>query len=85
MVKAKEKSATVWLRKDEATLIQVLKQQKALGNWGDNNPKKIAWTACELALAGSEAKSGGGRKTVVVIKNRWQHVRSLIPWTHGSS
>ncbi|KAH9988184.1 hypothetical protein BJV77DRAFT_910226, partial [Russula vinacea] len=56
-------------------LVRTLKQQKTSGNWGDNNPKKVAWTACETALAGSEVLSGGAPKTVVSIKNRWQRLK----------
>jgi hypothetical protein len=75
MGNSKDKSSTTWRREDEATLVQILKQQKASGNWGDNNPKKVAWTACETALAGSEVMSGGAPKTLVSIKNRWQRVQ----------
>jgi hypothetical protein len=64
----------VWSKYDDVIFIQTLKQQKALGNWGDNNPKKIAYTACEAALIGSEAKSGGGPKTEAPLRNRWQRV-----------
>lgn len=70
-------TSTTWRREDEATLVRTLKQQKTSGNWGDNNPKKVAWTACETALAGSEVLSGGAPKTVVSIKNRWQRVQFI--------
>jgi hypothetical protein len=45
---------TSWTSKDEAVLIHILLNEKSKGNWGDNNPKKQAWVACEVALAGSE-------------------------------
>jgi hypothetical protein len=70
----KEKSATKWTVADEATLLQTLRGEKANGSWGDNNPKPSAYTACELALAGSEKVSGGGSKGVSAIKSRWQRV-----------
>jgi hypothetical protein len=73
-----QKPTSTWSRDDEATLVQTLKQQKELGNWGDNNPKKSAWTACETALAGSENISGGAAKTIVSIKNRWQRVHFIF-------
>jgi hypothetical protein len=79
MVNDKEstgKQAT-WSRYDDGILIQTLKQEKALGHWGDNNPKKVAWTKCEAALTGSEVKSGGVHKTTTSIKNRYQRVRSF--------
>ena len=71
----KDKSSTTWRREDEATLVRILKQQKASGNWGDNNPKKVAWTVCETALTGSEVMSSGAPKTLVSIKNHWQRVQ----------
>jgi hypothetical protein len=66
---------TKWSRDDEAILVQTLRLQKVSGNWKGTTPKKSAWTACEKVLAGSEAVSGGGPKTLVAIKNRWQRVR----------
>jgi hypothetical protein len=70
----KEKSSRKWTTADEATLLQTLRSEKANGSWGDNNPKPSAYTACELALAGSEKVSGGGPKGVSAIKSRWQRV-----------
>jgi hypothetical protein len=67
-----------WTRDDEATIVRVVKEHKEKGSWGDNNPKKTAFTACEIALAGSEAKSGGGPKTFKAIKNRWQRVCIIV-------
>jgi hypothetical protein len=69
----KAKTSTAWSHRDETILIETLVQQKQAGNWGDNNPKKAAWTACEAALTGKE-KPGAVRKTVTAIKNRWQRV-----------
>jgi hypothetical protein len=67
-------SAATWSPADETVLVQTLKQAKADGDWGDNNPKKNVWTDCEKALAGSEKISGGGPKNQGAIKNRWQRV-----------
>jgi hypothetical protein len=65
----KEKNSTAWTKVDEATLVQTLIKQKLHGNWGDNNPRPVAFTKCEKALAGSEARSGGTAKNVIAIKN----------------
>jgi hypothetical protein len=62
--------------KDEAIPIETLIKQKLAGNWGDNNPKKLAWTACETALADT-GKSGAVQKSLNVIKNHWQRVSLL--------
>lgn len=58
----------------DAALVHMLTDQKIKGNWGDNNPKKVAWSACKTALAGSEKNLGGTLKTVTAIKNQWQRV-----------
>jgi len=65
----KGKTSTAWNVKEETILIETLVQQKIAGNWGDNNPKKMAWTACETALAGTVAP-----KSANSIKNCWQRV-----------
>ncbi|KAH9040660.1 hypothetical protein EDB85DRAFT_1924505 [Lactarius pseudohatsudake] len=72
---SKEKNSACWHTADDATLIHTLTDQKAKKNWGDNNPKKVAWTVCEVALAGSEKNSGGTPKTANTIKNRWQRLK----------
>jgi hypothetical protein len=72
----KGKTSTTWSSKDEAILIETLVKQKLAGNWGDNNPKKSAWMACETALAGT-GKSGTVQKSLNAIKNRWQRVSLL--------
>ena len=77
MMKEKDKTSTKWTVADEALLIETLIKQKLTGNWGDNNPKPVAWTACENALVGSEEVSGGSTKTVPAIKSCWQ-------WVHAS-
>ena len=81
MANDRGKGSAAWSRADEATLVRTLAEEKAKGNWSDhNNPKKVAWTACVLALMGSEKESGGRAKTIQPIKNRWQRVRhSKLP------
>lgn len=63
-----------WSEADDALLVETMTLQKAEGGWGDNNPKPIAWTACEKALARSEKESGGACKGITVLKSRWQKV-----------
>ncbi|KAH9168569.1 Myb/SANT-like domain-containing protein, partial [Lactarius sanguifluus] len=64
-----------WSEADKATLVHTLASEKAKSNWGDNGPKKVAWTACEVALLGSEKTSGGTPKTIQSTKNRWQRIK----------
>ncbi|KAH9022583.1 hypothetical protein EDB85DRAFT_2151721 [Lactarius pseudohatsudake] len=70
-----DKNPVKWSQADEAMLLQTLVNKKAKANWGDNNPKKVAWTVCERALADSEKKSGGTPKSTQAIKNRWQRLK----------
>ncbi|KAH9013975.1 hypothetical protein EDB85DRAFT_1899423 [Lactarius pseudohatsudake] len=63
-----------WSEADKATLVHTLASEKAKSNWGDNGPKKVAWTVCEVALLDSEKTSGGTPKTFQSIKNQWQRV-----------
>jgi hypothetical protein len=69
----KVKTSAAWCTNDETILIETLIKQKLAGNWGDNNPKKAAWTACEAALAGT-GKPGAIPKSTNTIKNCWQGV-----------
>ncbi|KAI9432592.1 hypothetical protein H4582DRAFT_2083302 [Lactarius indigo] len=64
-----------WSEADKVTLVHTLASKKAKSNWGNNGPKKVAWTACEAALLGSEKTSGGSPKTFQSIKNRWQRIK----------
>jgi hypothetical protein len=50
--------------------VATLTEQKQIGNWGDNNPKKTTYTACETALAGTEGIDGGPLKSHLVIKKQ---------------
>jgi len=63
-----------WTSEDEAVLVHTLLNEKSKGNWGDNNPKKQAWSACEAALAGSEKATKSCCKDVSSIKSCWQRV-----------
>ena len=72
-----DKEKTKWTSADKALLVETLAKEKAKGNWGDNNPKPVAFTACEVALAGSESISGGIAKGIQAIKSRWQRVCAL--------
>jgi len=65
---------TLWTSADEALLVTTLLEEKHKGNWGDNNPKKQAWVACEAALAGLENATNSCRKDVSSIKSCWQQV-----------
>ncbi len=71
----KDKAVSTWTHDDKAMLVHTLKMAKEKGDWGDNNPKTLAWTTCVKALSGSEKKSGGAPKVANVIKRRWQRVR----------
>jgi hypothetical protein len=73
----KAKTSAAWTTDDETILIETLVKQKLAGNWGDNNPKKAAWTACEVALAGTD-KPGAIPKNINTIKNRWQRVTYTV-------
>jgi len=73
----KGKTSTTWSSKDETILIETLVKQKLASNWGDNNPKKAAWMACEAALAGT-GKPGAVPKTLNTLKNHWQRVSLLF-------
>jgi hypothetical protein len=64
-----DKEKTRWTSADEALLIETLAREKAKGNWGDNNPKPMAFTSCEVALAGSESVSGSIAKGIQAIKS----------------
>ena len=81
MANAQRWGSVAWSRANEATLVRILAEEKAKGNWsGHNNPKKVAWTACVLALMDSERKSGGRSKTIQSIKSKWHAVRhSKLP------
>ena len=68
---------TAWSSNDEGLLIFTLLEEKRKGNWGNNNPKKQAWTTCKVALAGSEIATKSCHKDIPSIKSCWQQVSTL--------
>ncbi len=70
------KSNVKWSIEDEAKLVCALKKARDQGKWGDNNPKKPAWSVCVAALEGSEKISGGAAKEAGAVGRRWQHLRA---------
>jgi hypothetical protein len=69
MAGEEDAKTAIWTAADDTTLVHTLADQKAAGNWGDNNPKKKAWTACEEKLVGSEKRSGGLPKVGNTLRN----------------
>jgi hypothetical protein len=67
-----------WKSHQEAIFVAMLTEQKQIGNWGDNNPKKTTYTACKIALAGTEGIDGGPPKSHLVIKNKWPCVHVFL-------
>ncbi|KAH9030038.1 hypothetical protein EDB85DRAFT_1891771 [Lactarius pseudohatsudake] len=41
-----DKTSAKWTQANDAMLLQTLADEKTKNNWGDNNPKNVAWTAC---------------------------------------
>lgn len=60
------KTAAVWTVAKDTILINALIEQKAAGNWGDNNPKKVTWSGVREVLVGSETCSGRGREDDII-------------------
>ena len=71
------KSSTKWTNADDAILVTTLTKEKANGKWGNNNPKKVVWAACKLALQGSERQSGGAPKIGNSLRNQWNKVSTM--------
>lgn len=67
-----------WSAADDTTLIQVLTNQQAAGNQADNAWKGSVWQAASQELAGSEAISGGGPKTLSKCCTCWDKVSNQI-------
>ncbi|KAF8225652.1 hypothetical protein L208DRAFT_1047203, partial [Tricholoma matsutake] len=63
---------------DDATLIEVLTKQQALGNHSDSGWKSLIWTTAADKLKGSEKQSGGAPKTAGSCNSCWQ-----IVWLSG--
>ena len=70
-----------WSSADDATLIEVLTEQQALGNQLDSGWKSLMWTAAADKLKGSEKRSGGAPKTAGSCNSRWQTVCNSSPVT----
>ncbi|KAH8981369.1 hypothetical protein EDB86DRAFT_3087156 [Lactarius hatsudake] len=64
MDEKQDKNPVKWSQANEAMLLHTLADEKANANWGDNNPKKVAWTACERALADSVTPPAGRRSAL---------------------
>jgi hypothetical protein len=75
----KPKKASWKLAADDETLVECLKQQQAAGNQSDTGFKPVAWTACVIALRGSEKRSGGGPKTAKSCKDHFGAVSFSLP------
>ncbi|KAG6874441.1 hypothetical protein C0992_007716 [Termitomyces sp. T32_za158] len=65
-----------WSSADDATLIEVLKEQQARGNQADNNWKAVVWTEAEKALARSEERSQSAPKKAKGCNDHWILLRS---------
>lgn len=63
-----------WTASDNATMIEVLKQQRAAGNQADNNWKHCVWTA--VAEEVNKGLPVGGLKTPDKCKDHWTTVSS---------
>jgi len=76
-----DKISTEWSKTEELCLLRTLARLKARGRWlaGDNNPERSAWTTCEIALAGSELRSGGTQKTVAFFLKYMRHISLYFP------
>ena len=64
-----------WSSADDATLIEVLTEQQALGNQSDSGWKSLVWTTAADKLKGSEKRSGGAAiavgKQYVTAHQQW--------------
>ncbi|KAG5649258.1 hypothetical protein H0H81_005056 [Sphagnurus paluster] len=69
-------SCTEWTSADDATLINVLKDQQALGNQADNNWKAVVWTKAAKALARSEEKTNSTPKKPKGCSDHWTLLKS---------
>ena len=65
-----------WSHEDNKIFVDSLKAHQSQGHQSDNGWKNIVWTSCEVALQGSETRSGGGPKTADGCKEHWGTVCS---------
>ena len=68
----------IWTTADDQALVAELLAQKDAGKQADNNWKASVWPACELALQGSEVRSGGAKKLAKGCKDHWNYVCILF-------
>lgn len=66
---------TKWSAADDAELVKTLLEQRALGLQSESGFKSAAYTACAVALAGSEKISGGIAKDATACMNHFAKVR----------
>ena len=80
--KMPQKDTNKWSDSSNAMLLHTMASEKAKGNWGDNGPKKAAYTVCEKALKDSEKISGGTPKTAKTCRNRWNQVCTSVTFIY---
>ena len=71
-----------WTARDAETLVETLQQQKKESHQADSGWKALVWTACEVALRGSEKISEGGPKTASSCLSRWGRVSHMLYTTY---
>ena len=72
---APSRDRAVWNKHCDCILIETLEEQKENGRMTSNSSwHKEAWTAAELALAGTELISGGIKKSSQSCHDRWTSV-----------
>ena len=67
------KPRVAWSPDDDATMVQVLKEQRDAGNQADNNWKACVWTA--VAAEVNKSITSGPLKTATGCKDHWTTVR----------
>ena len=75
--KPSKSTKAVWKSQDSALLIDTLLKEREAGQ-SDTGFKPVAWTACAIALKGSEVKSGGIAKTASSARDHFAKVGTLI-------
>jgi len=76
--KPSKSTKAVWKSQDSALLIDTLLKEREAGHQSDTGFKPVAWTACAIALKGSEVKSGGIAKTASSARDHFAKVGTLI-------
>lgn len=65
--KPSKSTKAVWKSQNSALLINTLLKECKAGHQSDIGFKPVAWTACAIALKGSEVKSRGIAKTASIV------------------